>query len=73
MAADGKLLVVESVIPPGNEPSFGKSLDLAMLVLPGGEERTAEEYRRLYETAGFRLTRIVPTKAGVSVIEGWKV
>jgi hypothetical protein len=73
MAAGGKLLVVESVIPPGNEPSFGKSLDLAMLVLPGGEERTAEEYRRLYETAGFRLIGIVPTKAGVSMIAGWKV
>jgi len=73
MAADGKLLVVESVIPPGNEPSFGKSLDLAMLVLPGGEERTADEYRRLYETAGFRLTGIVPTTAGVSVIDGRKV
>lgn len=73
MAAGGKLLVVESVIAPGNEPSFGKSLDLAMLVLPGGEERTEEEYRRLYEAAGFHLTRIVPTRAEVSVIEGRKV
>jgi hypothetical protein len=62
--------VVESVIPPGNEPSFGKLLDLAMLVIPGGEERTADEYRKLYEAAGFRLTRIVPTQAEVSVIEG---
>jgi len=72
MSAGGKLLVVESVIPPGNEPSFGKLLDLAMLVIPGGEERTQEEYQELYEAAGFRLTRIVPTKAEVSVIEGEK-
>jgi hypothetical protein len=72
MGKEGRLLVVESVIPPGNEPSFGKLLDLAMLVIPGGEERTEQEYRRLYEAAGFRLTRIVPTKAEVSVIEGQK-
>jgi hypothetical protein len=66
----GRLLVVESVIPPGNGPSFGKLLDLAMLLIPGGQERTEEEYRRLYEAAGFRLTRVVPTRADVSVIEG---
>ena len=72
MGSGGKLLIVESVIPPGNEPSFGKLLDLAMLVIPGGEERTEEEYRRLYQAAGFRLTRIVPTQAEVRAIEGQK-
>jgi hypothetical protein len=41
-----------------------------MLVIPGGKERTADEYRTLYESSGFRLTRIVPTSAEVSVIEG---
>jgi hypothetical protein len=64
------VLVIESVIPPGNEPSFGKLLDLAMLVIPGGQERTEDEYRKLYEAAGFRLTGIFPTKAEVGVIEG---
>jgi O-methyltransferase domain len=54
MGAGRKLLVVESVIPPGNERSFGKLLDLAMLVTPGDEERTEQDYRRLYEAAGFR-------------------
>jgi len=39
-------------------------------VLPGGLERTEEEYRQLFEAAGFRLTRIVPTKTWVSVLEG---
>jgi hypothetical protein len=70
MSHEAKLLVVESVIPPGNDFFFPKLLDLAMLVLPGGQERTEEEYRGLYEAAGFRLTRVVPTTAEVSVIEG---
>jgi O-methyltransferase domain/Dimerisation domain len=67
---EGRLLVVESVIPPGNEPFFGKLLDITMLVSPGGQERTADEYRDLFGRAGFRLTRIVPTTTEVSVIEG---
>lgn len=66
----GRLLVVEGVVPPGNEPSISKFFDLAMMVLPGGLERTEEEYRQLFEVAGFRLTRIVPTKTWVSVLEG---
>jgi hypothetical protein len=70
MPPHGRLLLVESVIPPGNAPSFGKLLDLTMLVIPGGRERTEEEYRALYERAGFRLTRVVPTPHEVSVIEG---
>jgi hypothetical protein len=72
MASGGNVLVVESVIPPGNGPSFGKLLDLAMLVMPGGQERTEEAYPRLYEGAAFRLTRIVPPQAPVGVIEGKK-
>jgi hypothetical protein len=70
MGSQGKLLVVESVIPPGNEPFFAKFLDLSMLVLPGGQERTEAEYRSLYKEAGFRLSRIVRTRSEVSVIEG---
>ena len=70
MGEGARLLVVEGVIPPGDEPSFAKLLDLTMLVAPGGLERTEEEYRRLYEAAGFRLRRVVPTAAGVDVIEG---
>jgi hypothetical protein len=72
MGEDGRLLVVEGVVPPGNDPSFGKLLDLTMLVVPGGKERTEEEYRTLYDACGFHLTRIMPTKAEVSVIEGKK-
>jgi O-methyltransferase/methyltransferase family protein len=70
MGEEGRVLVVESVIPPGNDPCFGKLLDLTMLVIPGGQERTEDEYRTLFGKAGFRLSRIVSTQAEVSVIEG---
>ncbi len=70
MRPNGRLLVVEGVIPPGNDPNFGKLLDLNMLLIPGGKERTEGEYRALYTAAGFRLTSITPTASEVSVIEG---
>lgn len=72
MPDHGRLLVAESVIPPGNDPYFGKLLDLNMLVVPGGQERTADEYAALFSKAGFRLTRIVPTKSELSIVEGQK-
>ena len=72
MPPASKLLVIESVIPPGNEPFHGKFLDLHMLLIPGGKERTENEYRTLFERAGFELTRIVPTGAEVSIVEGKK-
>jgi hypothetical protein len=70
MPAHGKLLVVEAVIPPGNDPNWGKLLDLNMLVMPGGLERTEAEYRDLFAATGFTLTRVMPTSADVSVAEG---
>lgn len=72
MTPAARLLIVEMVLPAGNEPHFGKILDMVMLALPGGEERTGEEYRALLAKAGFRLTRIVPTASPVSVIEAVK-
>src|SRR6202007_657548 len=70
LSPNGRLLVVEEVILPGNDFSFGKLLDLTMLVIPGGKERTEEEYRKLFEAGGFRLTRVRPPPAAGSVIEG---
>ena len=66
----GRLLVVERVIEPGNGQQFGKLMDLTMLVVHGGAERTEEQFRGLLEAGGFRLRRIVPTAVEVSVIEG---
>jgi SAM-dependent methyltransferase len=67
---DGRLLLVEFVVPPGNEPSLGKLLDLQMLVIPGGRERTEEEFRDLFGAAGFKLSGIHPTATPQSIIEG---
>ena len=61
MRPAGRLLVVEMVLPAGDKPHLGKLLDIVMLVLPGGQERTEEEYRTLLGKGGFRLTRVVPT------------
>jgi hypothetical protein len=73
MTEHGRLLVVEMVIPEGNAPSPGKLLDLEMLLFLHSFERTAEEYRSLFERAGFKLTRIVPTQSPYSIIEGVRV
>lgn len=73
IAQHGKVLLFEMVIPPGNEPSFSKFLDLNMLVMAGGRERTEEEYRMLLQAAGFQLTRIIPTSSPISVIEAVKM
>ena len=67
--ASGRLLIIETVIRPGNEAGFAKLLDLTMLVIPGGKERTEPEYRTLLASAGFRLNRIVPTAAEVDILE----
>ncbi|MEJ7616707.1 MAG: methyltransferase [Pyrinomonadaceae bacterium] len=68
----GKVLIAEVVVPEGNEPHYGKLLDLEMLVSPGGVERTAKEYRELLAAAGFRLTRIIPTASPYSIVEAVK-
>jgi hypothetical protein len=70
MNENGKVLIIEMVIPEGNVPSPSKAIDILMLVMEGGKERTKDEYRRLLEASGFRLTRIVLTKSPYSVIEG---
>lgn len=69
MNRDGRLLIVEMVLPPGDAPHPGKILDMVMLVLVGGQERTEVEYGRLLDTAGFRLNRVVATHSPVSVVE----
>lgn len=69
MKADSKLLLIEMVLPPGDDPHPGKLLDMMMLVAPGGQERTADEYRTLLDSAGFRLTQVIPTDSAVSIVE----
>jgi hypothetical protein len=64
-----KIVLLEFVVPPGNEPHASKIIDIEMLFFPGGRERMEQEWRELFAAAGFRLTRIVPTKSPFSVIE----
>jgi hypothetical protein len=66
---DAKLLIVEAIIETSNEPQFAKTLDIAMLVLGGGKERTLGEWEELLSAAGFRITRTIPTGSFASVIE----
>ena len=65
----GKLLLVELVIQPGNTPDLGKVLDLEMLVIPSGRERTEAEYAKLLAGAGWKLTRVIPTKSPAQIVE----
>jgi hypothetical protein len=69
MAHDARLLVIEQVIPPGNEASLSKLYDLHMLVLSGGRERREDEYRDLLAASDLQLARIIPTDVPRSVIE----
>jgi hypothetical protein len=69
MPEQGRLLVIEVVLPPGNDASLGKLFDLLMLVDLGGRERTEADYRTLLAGAGFELTTVTPTPSLVSVVE----
>ncbi|MFD4976400.1 methyltransferase [Streptomyces sp. NPDC058424] len=70
IAPDGRLLVIEYVIPENNEKHLGHTIDLWLMLMLGAQERTLAEYSELFAKAGFRLTRAVPTSAPISVIEG---
>ena len=67
---NGRLLIIEAVVPTGNEPSLAKDFDMVMLVFPGGIERTEDEYRVLLEQAGFQLSSITSSASMISVVEG---
>jgi SAM-dependent methyltransferase len=70
MRPGGRLLMLEAVVPPGDAPHLSKLLDMTMMVLPGGRERTTLEYEALLASAGLRLVRVVPTASeAVSVVE----
>lgn len=70
-AADpgARLLLVEGIVPPGDQPHPTKALDLIMLGTLGGKERTEQEYRDLLESAGFALDRILATPSPYSILE----
>ena len=67
--ADGKLLLVEMVVAPCDAADLAKVIDLEMLVIAGGKERTEAEYRQLLAGAGWRLTRVIPTESPAQIVE----
>ena len=70
MQPNGRVIVVDAVVPEGDAPDFSKLFDLNMLVMTGGKERTAKEFEKLLAGAGFKLLRVIPTDLPVSIIEG---
>jgi hypothetical protein len=67
---NGRLLIVETIVPEGNDPSIAKTFDMMMMLLPPeGLERTEDEYRNLLKSGGFEISGITPTASPVSVIE----
>ena len=73
MPAYGKLLVIELVLPEGDVPHVGKWVDLHMLVMASGRERTAAQYRALFLAGGFDLARVSPIPGGQSIVEALPV
>ncbi len=69
MNAKGRVLVVDNVIPPGNDPNWGKLLDIQMLII-GGRERTKKEFAAMFAQAGLKMTRVVSTRSPLSIVEG---
>ena len=71
MQSNGKVLLVEMVISPRNQPHLSKLVDIEMLVMTdGGKERSERDYQALYEAAGLQLTKVIPTESPWSVLEG---
>ena len=65
----GKLILVDCVVPEGDEPHFSKFIDLNMLVMTGGKERTEREFQQLLDAAGFKLLRVIPTGVPTHIVE----
>ncbi|MFN3241022.1 MAG: methyltransferase [Planctomycetota bacterium] len=70
LSADGRVFVVDNVVVEGNEPSWGKLLDVNMLVLTGGKERTEAEFAALFARAGLRLDRVLATECPLGIVVG---
>jgi hypothetical protein len=69
MREDSKLLLIETVVTEKAPSTFDSLLDLNMLVISGGCERTETQFRTLLSQSGFRLNRVLPTLAPVSILE----
>lgn len=68
--AGGRLLVIDAVIPPGNDPHPAKIVDMVMMGVLPGRERTEREFAQLFSAAGFALMRVIPTHSMLAIVEG---
>ena len=68
---DGVLLLIEYCLGDDNTPSVGKMVDLVMLTITGGKERTVDEHRALLASAGFQLNRAIPVSPEITIIEAF--
>jgi hypothetical protein len=69
MNPKGRVLVADPVISAGNDREWGKLLDIQMMVILSGKERTKEEFAALFKKAGLKLTRVIPTHCPLSIVE----
>lgn len=69
MQPNGRLIILDCVVPENDEPDFSKTFDLNMMVMTGGKERTAAEFEQLLAAAGFKLVRVIPTDVPTSIVE----
>lgn len=69
MDDNAKVLIIEMVVPEENEASPSKIMDILMMIMEGGKERTGKEYKNLLEAVDLKLTRIIPTKSPYSLVE----
>jgi len=69
MLPNGKVLVAETLVPPGDEPNLIKGIDVVMLAVTGGLERTEAQYASLFDAAGLRLERVIKTRGPISILE----
>lgn len=71
VSADARLVIVEQVLGENNPASY--RADIAMMLITGGRERTAEQYGSLLTAAGFRLSSVIPTASPFCLIEATPV
>ncbi|TPK66322.1 ubiquinone/menaquinone biosynthesis protein [Mesorhizobium sp. B2-4-19] len=69
MLPNGKVLVAETLVPPGDEPNQIKGIDVVMLAVTGGLERTKAQFAGLFDAAGLRLERVIETRGSISILE----
>jgi hypothetical protein len=69
MNADSRLLIIEFLLEPGHDFSVAKLLDIEVLVMGGGRERTVDEYKALLGSVGLAISRVIPTSRGPALLE----